>query len=142
MVRLNNAGRLSWRAIAAGAIRTPTRLRPTAPQKIGAPESTVRARNRRSRPLLLSLDPVANFVENEIAEALAAIAQNLQHALVDEIGQQNRVPRLYAIVHGIGGVPGVVTDRKCVTAVGRKAHLRLLRQRAVGKLLMSETSVL
>ena len=79
------------------------------------------------------LDPMAHFVEHEVPEPLAAVAQNFEHALVDEISQQDRIAGLDAIVDRVGGVPGVGADREGVAAVGRKTHLCVLGLRTVGK---------
>src|SRR5436190_10387793 len=79
---------------------------------------------------------MANLVEKEIAQPFAAVAQGSQQPMIHEISQQDRIARFYAIMYGIGRMPSVVTDRKCIARVGCKSHLCFLRHRTVGQLLM------
>src|SRR6266699_5139062 len=80
-----------------------------------------------------SRQPVTNFVEDKIAEALAAIAQETQRAGIDEIRQKDAVARAHFRAHRIGRMPRVGADGKGVAAIRRKRHLFALGQRAVGK---------
>src|SRR5579875_2082822 len=79
-----------------------------------------------------------DLVEHEIAQTLAAIAQLPEEPLSDEIGEQERVARLDAVMDGIGGMPGVVADREGVARVRRKGHLPPLRHRAVREPLVED----
>src|SRR5262245_32641434 len=88
--RLKSAGRTYWRAIGAGAIRTHTGL-PHNRQHPGTHAKPARALNNEGDTPhnFRALDPIANFIADEIAQPLAAVAQNSQQPLVDEIGQQD-----------------------------------------------------
>jgi hypothetical protein len=48
------------------------------------------------------LDPKPNFVKNEIAEPLAAVSQNPEQALINEIGEQDRIASLHSVVNWVG----------------------------------------
>src|SRR4051794_29004052 len=85
-----------------------------------------------------SVRPMPHLVENEIADPLAAIAQEAQRAGVDEIGEQNAVPRLYFRPHWIGRVPGIVADRKRVAAVGGEPDLGRAPQASVTQALVKD----
>ena len=88
--RLKSAGRTYWRAIGAGAIRTHTGL-PRNRQHPGTHAKYAHALNNENDTLynFRALDPIANFITDEIAQPLAAVAQDFQQSLVDEIGQQD-----------------------------------------------------
>ena len=62
------------------------------------------------------LNPLPDLVEHEIAEALAAVAQLLEWARVDEIGEQDRIAGLDPIVRRVGRVlvisPGSAGDAR------------------------------
>src|ERR1051326_4735375 len=76
--------------------------------------------------------PVTHLVEEEIADPLAAVAQESQNAGVDEIGQQDAVARFDLRADGIGGMPGIAADRESVAAVRGEPHLRKTLEAAVG----------
>src|SRR5262245_17336564 len=128
-----NAGQRSSRAIGGSAIpiRTSCPLR-RGPGNVAANGASV------SCSLLRASDPIAKFVSHEITQPLSAVAQNLQHTLVDKISQQDRIAGFHAVMNRIGRVPGVVADSKSIAAVRRKSHLRLLRHGTVGQLLVKD----
>src|SRR5262245_51814456 len=74
-----------------------------------------------------------DLVEDEIADALAAVAQEAQRSGVDEIGEQNRIARGHLGADRVGRMPGLLVDRKSVARVGRELHLLALRHAVVGQ---------
>src|SRR5436190_22258935 len=80
----------------------------------------------------------AQFVPHKISDPLATIAQEPEQAGIDEIGMENTVARCDFRPHRIGGVPRVIANGERIPAVGRKPHLRPLRQTAVGKLFVKD----
>src|ERR1700685_4354997 len=80
-----------------------------------------------------SRSAVTKFAADEIAEALGAVAQIFQRASIDKICQQDAVAGLYFGPNPVGRVPCVGVDCKRVAGIGGKAHLLVLRERAVGK---------
>src|SRR5262245_9325378 len=61
--------------------------------------------------------PVSELVEREIAEPLAAVAQETQEAGIDKVSQKEAVARAYFRSDRIGGVPGVGANGERITAV-------------------------
>jgi hypothetical protein len=66
------------------------------------------------------------FAEQKIADPLAAIAQYHERSGIDKISEQDAVAGFDLGPDRVGGVPGILADRKGVAAVGRELHLRRL----------------
>src|SRR5205814_4268925 len=83
---------------------------------------------------------IAQLVEREIRCSPAAITHKSQRPGIDKISEQNAVARFHFGSHRVGRMPSVIGNCKCLTAVRRERHLRLLWFSAVGKNLVKNSS--
>src|ERR1700720_3537328 len=81
---------------------------------------------------------IAQLVAHEIARSTATVAEESPRASIDEIGQKNTVARFHFGSDGIGGMPGIVSNRECVAGVGGKRQLSLLRLSSIGQELVED----
>src|SRR5258705_9700714 len=84
----------------------------------------------------LAFEAISRLVEDEVPDALAAVAQVTQGTGIDKVSEQNRVSRRHLGADRVGGMPSVLADRERVTGVGRELHLGMLGHAAVGAHLM------